>query len=246
MAFRTRYLDLVLILATTLLAVGCAPKSRMGMVVDRHTGLQYGSAVERSFVLDPSQFADRRLKLRIRNTSGDPVFNLYAPQSALETAYQSNGYQLASGDDYGLLLDVDVRYSGQSTTNLSEEFTFLGGATGGLAAYAKTRGGIETVAGTMAGATLGHIMGSYQREETFVIVARVTLGLIDKDRGLTESKILFGKTQDRKSQKASEFRAFRDRVATHVAVFAGGTNISQSDISQSVKQRFQRILADII
>ncbi len=54
----------------------CAPQSRMGMVVDSETGLQIGSAIEKNIVIDSSQFTDRRMKLRIRNSSGDPAYDL--------------------------------------------------------------------------------------------------------------------------------------------------------------------------
>ncbi|MDG2286165.1 MAG: hypothetical protein P8N43_11635 [Alphaproteobacteria bacterium] len=91
----------------------CAPQSRMGMVVDKRTGTQIGSVVERSFVVDAAQFRDPRLKLRIRNTSGDSLFNLRDMSSFLVNSYQKNGYQPEENGEYGLLVDVNVVYSGQ-------------------------------------------------------------------------------------------------------------------------------------
>ena len=231
----------------TSLAIGsCAPQSRMGMVVDQRTGKQIGSVVERSFVVDATQFRDPRLKLRIRNTSGDPLFNLGGMSSFIERSYQRKGYQEESGGEYGLLVDVNVVYSGQVSRNLMREFSFLGGTAAGLAAYGATRGGIETAAGVLAGATLGSIVGRYQRQETYIVVAEVSLAVIDKKRGSKEAKIVFGKTQDKKDTKSSEFRGFRDRASTKISVFAGGRNVDQGSIAQSVRDRFRSILADII
>jgi hypothetical protein len=193
----------------------------MGMVVDQRTGQQIGSVVERSFVVDAAQFRDPRLKLRIRNTSGDPLFNL-GDMSSFIAFLSKKGYQAESDGEYGLLVDVNVVYSGQVSRNLMREFAFLGGTAAGLAAYGATRGGIETAAGVLAGATLGSIVGSYQRQETYIVVAEVSLAVIDKNRGSKEAKIVFGKTQDKKSTKGSEFRGFRDRASTKISVFAGG------------------------
>ena len=104
----------------------CAPQQRMGMVVDPQTRLQYGSVVERNILIDSSQFKNRKLKLRIRNISGDPAFDLHGFRSRLEQSYSSKGYDLTTGDDFGLLVDVNVVYSGQTRSDLSQEFGFLG------------------------------------------------------------------------------------------------------------------------
>ena len=234
---------LALLLAALL---GCAPQSRLGMVVDRQTGLQYGSIVERTFVVDPSQFGDQRLKLRIRNVSGDPAFDLSGFRRRLEQAYERNGYRIADGADFGLLVDVNVRYSAQATRNFRSEFAGLGAVAGGLGSYGATRGGIETAAGTVAGATIGYILGTYQREETFFVVADMTVAVVDKNRGVESSSIVFGKSGAKRSRRVAEFKGFRQRVSSRIAVFAGGTNIDQGDISQQVRQRFARIVQDMI
>ena len=226
--------------------VSCAPQSRMGMVLDQKTGLQFGSITDKSFLIDPNQFSDKRIKLRIRNTSGDSSIDLRSLQNKLENAYQSLGYTISSGNEYGLLFDIDLRYSGQTTKSLKREFGFLGASVGGLGAYSRSRGGIETAAGVIAGAALGQIIGSYQRQNTFIVVAEVTIGLIDKNHGRSESKITFGKTGDSKSKKIKEFKGFKSMSKANVAVFAGGNNIAQRDISAQVIERFYRILRDII
>ena len=46
------------------------------MVLDKATGLQFGSVTDRSFLIDPNQLSDKRLKIRIRNTSGDRRIDL--------------------------------------------------------------------------------------------------------------------------------------------------------------------------
>jgi hypothetical protein len=243
---RRRAVLVALLVAVPLAA--CAPRQRSGMVVDPATGLQYGSTVERNLVVDASQFDDPRLKLRIRNTSGDPVFDLAAFRDALESAYQARGYVTASGaagDTYGVLLDINVVYSGQLSQSMAAEYGFLGLAAGGIGgSYAGTRG---AAAGAVSGAALGAILGSYVTEDTYIVVAEVTLAVADARSGRIERVIQFG-VDDDAEDSTGDFgrRRFDEQLRTGVAVYAGGRSIAQAAIAEEVRQRLRRILADVI
>jgi hypothetical protein len=117
-------------IAVAFLLAGCAPPTRLGMVKDPQTGLMFGSQIERNFVTDATFYKNRKIKVRIRNTSGDTAFVLRQFSKNLRAAYAANGYEPTADDDFGLLVDVNVRYSGQVQTNLAAEFAFLGGVAG--------------------------------------------------------------------------------------------------------------------
>jgi hypothetical protein len=209
---------------------GCAPRQHPGMVVDPATGLQYGSVIERNLVIDSSQFENPRLKLRIRNTSGDPAFDLAGFRDALENAYRAKGYEPVADDGFGVILDVNVLYSGQTSENLSAEYGFLGAAAGGV-----------------GGATLGAIIGSYITDDTYIVVAEVTLAVPDGRSGSTEKKIQFGVDGQTDSDiRKSGRRRFDEQIRSGIAVYAGGRNAAQADIAEGVRRRFGRILADVI
>ena len=127
----------VLTLAVTLAACGniANPPTRLGMVKQPDTGLMFGSVIEKNLVTDASFYKNRKIKVRIRNTSGDVAFGLRQFTNEVRAAYASSGYQLTDGEDFGLLVDVNVRYSGQVQTNLSNEFGFLGAAAGGIVGH---------------------------------------------------------------------------------------------------------------
>jgi hypothetical protein len=227
----------------------CAPRQRDGMVVDPATGLRYGSTVERNLVVDASQFDDPRLKLRIRNTSGDPAFDLGGFRGALESAYRARGFAPAAGaatdDAYGVLLDVNVVYSGQVSDSLAAEYAFLGLAAGGLGGSAGGTG--SAAAGAVSGATLGAILGSYVTDDTYIVLAEVTLAVPDARSGRTERVIQFGVDDDAEhSSEKSGRRRFDELLRTGIAVYAGGRNTAQAAIAEEVRQRFRRILADVI
>jgi hypothetical protein len=236
----------VTVLCALLILVACAPQSRMGMVVDRSTGLQFGSAVERNIVLDASQFANRHIKVRIRNTSGDSAFDLKEFKTRLENSYRSSGYRPTDDDDFGILLDVNVVYSGQASRSLSTEFAFLGGATGGIVgARGRTEAG--TAIGILSGVALGSIVGTYVSEDTYIVVAQVSLRVGNPSESDSSKTIVFDSSKREESESASRnFKPFRERIDSGVSVYAGGRSIPQSRIAEEVRNRFVRILSDII
>ena len=236
-----------------------APPARMGMVKDPDTGLQFGSVIERSIVTDASFYKNKRIKVRVRNTSGDMAFDLRRFTDQIRAAYRAAGYEPTDGDDFGVLVDVNVIYSGQVQTDMAKKFAFLGavggGVGGGIAGYrSNTTAGtaIGAAAGTAAGAALGNIIGSYITDDTYIIVSRVTFGIIKgparrDGKTITFSRSITGHPEDEedREEKRRE-RGLRDAVSTQISVFAGGRNVRQSEIAEEVRQRFVRIISDVI
>ncbi|MBT4039905.1 MAG: hypothetical protein HN718_14880 [Rhodospirillales bacterium] len=232
------------------LLVGCiGTTSRLGMVKEADTGLMFGSVIERNLVTDASFFSNRGIKVRIRNTSGDIALDLYQFKSRLEQAYRGIGYEPTDGDDFGLIVDVNLRYSGQIQTNLGSEFSFLGAAAGGLAGYS-VNDGFGAAVGTVAGATLGSIVGSFITDDTFIVVADVTFGVIKESKSTSSKTISFSHSTNADSDNEEEedvgTRSFRSTHETSIAVFAGGRNVTQSEIAEQVRSRIIRIVSNII
>jgi hypothetical protein len=238
--------------ATAVLSAGCvnvgAPTTRLGMVEQEGTGLMFGSTVERNLVTDPSFYQNPTMKLRVRNTSGDTAFNIGAFKDQIGRAFDQVGYAQTAAPDFGLLVDVNVMYSGQISSNLSNEFAFLGAAGGGIAG-ASQGGNVETAAGVVAGATLGSILGSFVTDDTYIIITDVTFGIV-KDRKQREGKtVTFSRSKEPWEDEDEDLklqRGFRDTVSTQVAVYAGGRNVRQSEIAQEVRERMVRIVSNII
>lgn len=236
-----------------------SPPARLGMVKDPDTGLQFGSVIEQSIVTDPSFYKNKRIKVRVRNTSGDVAFDLKRFTDQIRASYRETGYVPTDGDDFGVMVDVNVIYSGHIQKNYSGELSFLGataGATaGGIAGYrsnAVAGTAIGLAAGTAAGATIGSIIGSFITDDTYIIVARVTFGIIKgparrDGKTVTFSRSITGHPEDEeeKEEKRQE-RGIRDSASTRISVFAGGRNIRQSEIAEEVRQRFVRIIGDVI
>jgi len=234
------------------LVIGCtASKSRMGMVKGGD-GLMYGSATDSQFIVDPSLFVNNRIKLRIRNTSGDPAFDLRAFKSHLEDRYRALGYEPTDGSDFGLLLDINVSYSGQIQEDMSSKYMWIGGVGGAVGAGYEPimeGDGSQTItrgaAGAVVGATLGNILGSYVTDDTYIIVSDITLATVAPKEEGDGTTIIFGKSK-KISRKKNNFRGYRQRSTVNMAVYAGGRNVSQTEIVNGVRGRMVRILGDII
>lgn len=243
--------------ALCLLIGGCVGQStsRLGMVRDPATGLQIGSVVERTVVTDASFHRNRRIKVRIRNTSGDPAFDLHAFAERLRAAYAASGYEPTEEDDFGLLVDMNVMYSGQVQSNLATEYALLGAAGGAVTGAAMSGDRIGLAAGGLAGASFGSILGSFATEDTYVVVAHVTFATISEPLPESSKTITFSrsprtgdKDEDvrRRREEERSARGIRKTFSSDVSVFAGGTNVPQSRIADDVRERLVRIVSEFI
>lgn len=226
------------------------PTTRMGMVKDPKTGLMFGSVIEKSILTDSSFYENNRLKVRVRNTSGDPAFGLRQFAGRLRDAYASAGYEPTNSDDFGLLIDVNVMYSGQAQSNLSQEYGFLGAAAGGIAGY-RSSANAGTMIGLATGATLGSILGSFVTDDTYVIVARISFGVV-KESVESKKRVTFSRSEKLKNLDDPDQddrvikRGFKKQYSTQVAVYAGGRNTTQDQIADQVRRRMIRIFSDFI
>lgn len=221
-----------------------------GMIEDPETGILYGSMLEARIVTEASFYRNPKIKVRVRNTSGDINFDLTDFKGKIEQAYAAKGYIPTDDDDFGLLMNVDIAYSGHIQNTLSSEFAFIGSTVGGLAGQAD--GSVQGyVAGVLSGAALGTVAGSFVTEDTYSIVARVTFGEIKKYKK-SRRRVTFSRSAKLKNLNDPDedhrvyLRGFKRRYTNSLAVWAGGRNVNQSEIVDEVKQRITRIVSDFI
>ena len=230
--------------------VGSRTPVQQGLVEDPATGHLYGSVIEKNIITDPSFYKNPKIKLRLRNTSGDTAFDMKQLAGQIRDAYESAGYETASGNDFGILVDVNVMYSGQIQTSLADEFAFLGAAGGGVAGAQVGTSNADIAAGAVSGATLGAVIGSFVTQDTYIVVARASFGVV-RDLKKSRKTVTFSRSEkvrniDDPDDEKVILKRFKQRSTTGIAVYAGGTNVAQSDIAADVRQRLARILGDFI
>ncbi len=228
------------------LASGCSQTTRLGMIKDPVTGIQYGSTIGESFFIDSQQFANNVLKVSTRNVSGDVNYDLRSFTNQLKAAFKEKGYNTDTDKDFGVKVDVVIEYSGHVQTNMSNSFAFLGAATAGYYGSRYSSAKDAEKIGIVTGAMLGSIAGSYQTEDTYIIIAKVNVGIIDSKSGRVTRTISFSSSPKLQEEEQDGLKRFKEVASTEVAVYAGGRNVEQAEVVNEVKKRLIRIVSDII
>ncbi len=225
---------------------GCSNDApRLGMIKDPVTGLQYGSTIGESFFIDSEQFPNKVVKVTARNVSGDINYDMRRFVGDLKSSFESKGYEAYANDGFGLKVDVVVEYSGHVQSNMSDTYGFLGAGAGYVAGRHSSAKAAEGI-GIVTGAVLGSIAGSYQTRDTYIIIAKVNVGIMDSKIGKVTRSITFSSSPKLQEEEDDGFKRFKEVVSTEVAVYAGGRNAQQSEIMDEVKRRLVRIVSDII
>jgi len=89
------------------------------------------------------------------------------------------------------------------------------------------------------------VLGSYVTDDTYIIISNITLATIAPKEEGDGTTIIFGKDKKIKRKK-NNFRGYRQRSTARLAVYAGGRNVDQHEITGGVRQRLLRILSDVI
>ncbi len=226
------------------------PPAHQGLVKDPKTGLLYGSVIDGAMISEPSFYTNPRIKVRVRNTSGDLAFDLEQFRTEIEDAYAEKGFAPTRKDDFGLLVNLDVHYSGHFQNDMAGQWGFLGAAMGGLAGVAQGTQKASAV-GLLTGATLGSVAGSYVREDTYIVVASITFGIIKKFKQ-SRKRVTFSRSETLKNiddpdeDDKIDRRGFKRSYTRQLAVYAGGTNVQQAQIAAEVRRRVVRIVGDFL
>jgi len=246
------YILLVLVLSLSGCFASTQQPNQYNLVKDKKSGYSFGAAKSGEFIADPAMFRNSKMKLRIRNTTGDPSLDIYDFRQQLEEAYENVGYEITEDADFGILLDINVKYFGQVTSMLPAEYTFLASAAGGLVGGATgmqnsrpadTMVGIA--AGSIVGAAIGEIIRNYATEETYIIITSVTMGTVMPEH-IDDEKTISFVTGKKVREKKTNFKGFRSRETLDLGVYAGGRMAGKNDIIDEVRARHLRILKNVI
>lgn len=242
-----------MLILTVFFISSCAlnPTTRMGMVKDEKTGLLYGSEIEAVMITEPSFYTNPKIKVRVRNTSGDTAFNLKGLQGDIEAAYADIGYKPTQEDDFGLLLNVNVRYSGHIQKNLAGAYSFLGTSFGAASGFGVDGTRRTATIGALAGSTIGTVIGAFTTEDTYIIVSDISFGVVKKAK-LSGKRITFSRSaklkniDDPNEDDKTIARGFKRIHHTGLAVYAGGINVKQQEITDEVRARMIRIVGEFL
>ncbi|CAA7613457.1 conserved hypothetical protein [Candidatus Terasakiella magnetica] len=233
------------------LAAGCQRRNQGDMVVDPNTNRMYGMRSDGVPVFtDPSLFPNRRLKLSVRNMSGDAVWDLDSTRDRLYRVFLDKGYERSDGTDFGLKVDLNVVRSQQFDRSMLAEYTFLGGSGGAVAGGlggGLSGGGPAAGAGIglATGAALGAIAGYFSVDSIYVVLTEATFG-VRRDSTRPRRVVTFEGSPRIEEWEERGYDAFRKTQRVLISNYGGGRDISQREIADDIRERQIRSLASFL
>ncbi|MBR9970190.1 complement resistance protein TraT [Magnetospirillum sulfuroxidans] len=248
-------LDRRLFLATGMAALlGACQRRNVGdMVVDSKTDRMYGMRSDGSIFTDPMLYPNRRLKLSLRNMSGDPVWDLEATRDQLYQGYVDKGYERSDGTDFGLKIDLNIIRSQQYERDMMAQFSFLGAAAGGIAgagigaAMDKSAGSAATGAGfgLAAGASLGTLAGYFTVDNIYVVVTEAVFA-IRRNSTKPRRVVTFDGSPRIEEWEEGSRGSFSDVHRVTLSNYGGGRNVTQAEMASDIRARQIRSLVSLI
>ncbi len=239
--------NLIFTLVALLLLASCA-------VTDfREQGFSIGSATSKTLFIDSSQFANRVVKLRVRNSSGDPAMDIGNIRNQIESGLRSAGYEI-SDKGFGIVVDVNAYFMNTVANGRTRATNEVGALLGAVAGYEATKksGGMSSgsglILGAIAGATLQQVIRSSGGEyNSYLALCDVNIGVIRQENRKKDSFTIGGnKIEHQFDEEKSTFEAFALRETVKVAVYAGDKVEYSSSTINSIHDRLARIVANLI
>jgi hypothetical protein len=206
----------------------------------------------KNLFIDSSQFANRTVKLRLRNSSGEPLMDIGRLRGAIESGLISAGYQI--GDrDFGLVIDVNV-FQMQSVyrSNLRNN-SGLAALVGGVVGYeaAKQSGGISSTSGAILGAVAGialeEVLRTHSENATYIALCDVNIGVVKKEYTKNDRFVVGGnKIEHKEPDEPDAFKNFSRRELVRVAAYAGDDANRENQTIEVLVDRLGRVVANLL
>lgn len=215
-------------------------------------GLTIGSATSQNLFLDSSQFANRRVKIRFRNSSGDPSIDMSRMRAAVEQSLRLAGYAIEQ-TNFGLVIDANLYFMNTVAVGRQQASNEVGALLGAVAGYelAKRPSGVSAasgaIIGTIAGATLQDVLRAHNDYDSQLAICDVNLGVV-RQRSTRGDKFVIGgnRFEHDQEKQADTFEAFAQRETIKVYVYAGDAPEHRQQVSNSIQERLARIVSNLI
>lgn len=234
------------------MATACQRPNQGDMVVDAKTDRMYGMRSDGSIFTDAAMYPNRRLKLSLRNMSGDPAWDLDSTRERLMQGYLGKGYERSDGSDFGLKIDLNVVRSQQFDRDMIAQFGFLG-ATSGAAAGAGAGGayngpggmGGGAGIGLAAGVSLGTLIGYFTVDSIYVVVTEAVFA-VRRNAAKPRRVVTFDGSPRIEEWEESGYGSFHRVHRVTIANYGGGRFVTQAEIANDIRDRQIRSLISLI
>lgn len=229
--------------------IGCASKPAASQ-----KAFQIGSATSRNLFVDSSQFANKTIKLRLRNSSGDPDLDVGRLRQSIESGLRSAGYEV-SDQNFGIVMDVNAfQFRTAAVSNVTSS-SGVGMLLGGVAGYevAKRSGDVGTgsgvILGAVAGAAIEDIVRNHGTQSTYLALCDVNIGIVKKESTKNDRFVIGGNKIERAKDEDREkdtYTGFAMRDTVRVAVYAGDESTKADQTIFAIVDRLGRVIANLL
>ncbi|MDP4837666.1 MAG: complement resistance protein TraT, partial [Burkholderiales bacterium] len=207
---------------------------------------QIGSATSKNVFVTPEQFANKTVRLRLRNSSGDLDFTPTQLKAIIEDGLTAAGYKIVN-ESAGIVLDVNLYFVGNVAAGRQRSPNELGALLGAVTGYELTKGsggissGSGAILGAIAGATLQDVIRSNNEYNTFVVLCDVNIGVVRQENKKRDSFVIGGSRFERDSQDdPSTYESFAIKDKVKVSVYAGDKKENRARVMQAIQARLGR------
>lgn len=217
----------------------------------RDNEFKIGSATSKNVFIDASQFANRTVKVRLRNSSGDPSIDVSRIRGAVESGLRAAGYQIGE-QNFGILVDVNLYFMNSVAQGRQRASNEVGALLGGVAGYemAKRPGGVGAgsgaLLGAIAGATLQEVLRSNNEYDTYLVLSDVNIGVVKQENKKKDFFVIGGNRIEQREEENGTFESFAMRETLKVAVYAGDKRERRAQVMDAIQDRLARVLSNLI
>ena len=241
-----KYFLLIILLFT----ISCSNTQNTGMY-DKNNKVSSGSAISKNVFTDISQFSDKIVKVKIRNTSGDFDIDKTKLKKNLKSGLEENGFKV-NESQYDFVIDLNI-YSFQSVRQGKKRPSsgvglLLGGVLGSEVGKRNNSisQGSGIILGAVAGATIENILKNSSDNNTYFLLADFNIGWINKNNDNDTISVGGLTVENNENKKNSNFKRMTNKGTVKIAVYGGSKVKSKQEVLKVLEDRLILIANNIL
>jgi len=232
------------------LITSCSNINNAGMY-DKKNKVSSGSAISKNVFTDISQFSNKVVKVKVRNTSGDFDINKNKLKSDLTKGLEENGFKV-DDSNYDFVIDLNI-YSFQSVSQGKKSSSsgvgmILGGVLGSEIGRRNNSlsQGSGIILGAIGGATIESILKKSSENNTYFLMADFNIGWLQKDNNNDSISVGGLTVENNENKRKSNYKKMTDKGTVKIAVYGGSSSKSKKEVLKVLEDRLILISNNIL
>ncbi|CAA7626062.1 conserved hypothetical protein [Candidatus Terasakiella magnetica] len=200
------------------------------------TDRMFGIRSDKSIFTDQAKFPSRRLKMSLRNMSGDQFWDMETTKERLYQGYIANGYEHSDDNELGVRADIKILYSGQLIDKILSDPSHL---------FLSRGIGYEGSAGVTTGESLPSLRNYVSDDSIYVVITEVIFA-IRRPPSTARRIVTFEGSPRVEEWEESSSGSFQQVNRVLISNYGGAPNVSRADMAEEIRDRQIRSLISLI